>query len=171
MPRKAVVPDLLAGRREARGGDGRRITKTLARQAFFRRIYELPPPAPARNWGARLTAPLSKLAISDLRTKAFEKAVRGVRSSAAGITYAQAAERALESAGVDDVEQLVRWWAMEKLDAGMFVSEEWGGEIEDLPLEVPRGTAGEVVERTREVWSHVVFEAFQEGLRAADDES
>jgi hypothetical protein len=114
---------------------------------------------------------LSKLTISDLRSKAFEKAVRGVRSSAAGITYAQAAERALESAGVEDIEQLVRWWAMEKLDAGMFVSEEWSGEVADLPLEVPRSTAREVVTRVREVWTHVVFAAFQDGLEAADDES
>ena len=114
---------------------------------------------------------MSKLTVTDLRTKAFEKAVRGVRSSAAGITYAQAAERALENAGVEDAEQLVRWWAMEKLDAGMFVSEEWGGDVDDLPLEVPRDIAARVVTRVREVWTHVVFDAFREGLRAADDES
>ncbi len=96
--------------------------------------------------------------------------MRGVRSSAAGITYAQAAERALESAGADDVEQLVRWWVMEKLDAGMFVSEEWCGVAEDLPLEVSRQAAVEVVARAKDIWTGVIFAAFQEGLLAADED-
>jgi len=154
---------------ESLAGD---TTKGLADGGVFRRICEPAPYCSSRALGyARPIAPLSKLTITDLRTKAFEKGVRGVRSSAAGVTYAQAAERALENAGGDDVEQLVRWWVMEKLDAGMFVGAEWSGEVSDLPLEVPREVAIGVVTRAREIWTHVIFNAFQEGLREADDES
>jgi hypothetical protein len=71
---------------------------------------------------------------------------------------------------VQDVEQLVRWWVMEKLDAGMFVSEHWSGEVSDLPLEVPREAAAEIVQRAQQIWTHVIYDAFQEGLRTVDDD-
>lgn len=113
--------------------------------------------------------PLPTLTLAELREKAFQKARRGPRSSAAGITYGQAAERALEIAGADDAEQLAHWWVREKLDAGMFVSDEWCGEPGDLPLEVGRDLAGEVVALARDVWTHVIFEAFRAGLQAGED--
>ena len=68
------------------------------------------------------------------------------------------------------MEQLVRWWVMEKLDAGMFVGAEWSGEVSDLPLEIPREIAIGVVTRAREIWAHVIYNAFREGLRAAADD-
>ena len=101
--------------------------------------------------------------------RAFEWGLMGPRSSAAGITYAQAAERALERADGANIEQLARWWIREKLDAGMFVCDEWCGGAEDLPMEV--GESEAVVSRTREIWTETIFAAFTEGMRAADDEA
>lgn len=102
------------------------------------------------------------LKISDLRTKAIDTARGGARASAAGITYAQAAERAVELAGSEDLDQIARWWVREKLDAGAFFASEWSGQPEDLPLELGPEDAALVVEFAVSIWRDVVLEAIRE---------
>ncbi|HOU91368.1 MAG TPA: hypothetical protein PLU22_10005 [Polyangiaceae bacterium] len=115
------------------------------------------PPQPSRR---EPSAPGAKaLTAADLWTKAVDTARAGVRSSVAGITYAQAAERAVEVAGTADLEQIALWWIREKLDAGMFLATEWFGEASDLPLELGPENAARVVARAVEIWRDVVVEA------------
>jgi hypothetical protein len=106
------------------------------------------------------------LTLTDLRQLAQEKARGGFVARAVGVTYAQAAERALEQASLDDLEQFARWWVREKLEAGTLVSSSWAGEPEDLPLALGPENARRIVERTAELWQEVVFDAFREGVRA-----
>lgn len=102
------------------------------------------------------------LTLTELRQTAHGKARKGFPGSAVGVTYGQAAERALEFVGLDDdPEQFARWWVHEKLDAGAFVTADWCGEVKDLPRGVDPDLAEAVVVRAGEIWVNVVFEAFQ----------
>jgi hypothetical protein len=113
----------------------------------------------------------SPLSIADLRVKAIDTARGGARSSAAGITYAQAAERAVEAAGTEDLDQIALWWVREKLDAGMFMAADWFGEAHDLPLELGAENAAWVVARAVAVWNDVVLEAIRYAeLHPEDDD-
>ncbi|MBN2194994.1 MAG: hypothetical protein JW751_19410 [Polyangiaceae bacterium] len=108
---------------------------------------------------------VTTLTTTDLWTKAIDTARVGPRSSAAGITYAQAGERAVEAAGTEDLEQIARWWVREKLDSGVFMASEWFGEVNDLPLELGPANANWVVKRAVELWQTVVVDA----IRYADE--
>ncbi len=126
------------------------------------------PPQPSRREEGPLGASL--LTPADLRAKAIDTARVGVRSSVAGITYAQAAERAVEVAGTDDLEQIALWWIREKLDAGAFLASDWFGEASDLPLELGPGNAARVVAHAVEVWHDVVLEAIRYAEEHPDPE-
>ena len=101
------------------------------------------PPQPSRR---EPSAPGAKaLTAADLWTKAVDTARAGVRSSVAGITYAQAAERAVEVAGTADLEQIALWWIREKLDAGASVVQLYSSLVyagPRLPGRILRGLAG-----------------------------
>jgi len=126
------------------------------------------PPQPTRREAGPFGA--TPLTTADLRTKAIDTARVGVRSSVAGITYAQAAERAVEVAGTEDLEQIALWWIREKLDAGMFLASDWFGEASDLPLELGPQNAADVVARAAEIWHDVVLEAIRYAEEHPDPE-
>ncbi len=126
------------------------------------------PPQPSRREEGPVGAGL--LTPADLRAKAIDTARVGVRSSVAGITYAQAAERAVEVAGTDDLEQIALWWIREKLDAGTFLASDWFGEASDLPLELGPENAACVVARAVEMWHDVVLVAIRYAEEHPDPE-